>query len=211
MPRKSHLRRFAPCLVLILACLSGGCLKDGGGSDTETLTGLLHTADGKPAAGAQVKLVPSAYNPSLSAPSMIRSAFTDSKGRYRLPRMRKTGGGSYNLIAIADGIEEAAFVDSLWSDSVPAVLTLERSRVFFISLHGETYQTSDSGKAWFPGTDFFVRCEAAAGGKLDKVPKGISELVIESKAGWRQDYVVTNPQDSLVIRATRLEVQCQPY
>jgi 5-hydroxyisourate hydrolase-like protein (transthyretin family) len=211
MRAQSFLLRLAPLLSLAALLAMGGCLNDGGGSDTETLTGLVRTADGNPAVGAEVKLIPVLYNPSEPQQSLIRKTVTDADGRYRFLAPTDSKTGRYNLIVAAAGVDQGAIVDSLSADSVPATLTLERSRVFFISLHGDTYQTSDSGKAWMPGTDFFVRCEAAVPGKMDKVPRGISDLVIVSKAGWRQDYRVTNPGDSLIIKATRLEVQCQPY
>jgi hypothetical protein len=203
-------RRIQVLLVLLLLCLAG-CLSDGGGSDTETLTGLVRLSDGSPAAGAEVKLIPAEYNPSQPLPVTLRTARTDAQGRYRLAHTDAGAGATFNLIATSPGVGQALYLGGLSKDSVPATLTLEKARTLFISLHGDTYQTSDSGKAWIPGTDYFVRCEVAQAGTMTLVPRGINDLVIESRAGWRHDYVVTNPGDSLVIKATRNEVLCQPY
>lgn len=207
--RKSNLKRIILASLVPLALLLAGCVSDGGGSDTETLTGLLRTADGQPAANAKVKLIPTAYDPSKPEPGLIRTVYTDAKGAYRFDR--SPAAGSFNLLAVGASSDAAAFEAGLPADSVPATLTLSKARVVFLSLHNETYATADSGKAWFPGTDVFIRCEGVTATKLETVPRGMDNMVIESRAGWRHDYRITNPADSLAIHADRNQVRCDAY
>lgn len=194
-------------VFLLATLLFSGCLSDHGGSDTETLLPVLLTADGRPAAGVQVKLVPEDYDPSRPTPSAIRSALTDAKGRYAFPAGIA---GAYNLLAAGAG-DQALFLAGVAADSLPDTLSLDRARVLFVSLHGDGYTRADSGKAWFPGSDLFVRCDGDTATKLEKVPRGLDGMVIESRAGWRHEYEITNPGDSLVIKADRFGVQCDPY
>lgn len=215
IPMAVFLRRLpalaAALLLAIFPALFQGCMPEGGGSDTETLTGILRTADGIPAAGARVKLIPEWYDPSRPNPDHIRSTVTDAQGRYRLRVTPGVETGTFNLLAISADSSQGIFQSGLASNALPSALTMEESRVFFISLHGDSYTQADSGKAWFPGTDLFVRCDGDTATKLNSVPRGISDMVLESRAGWRHEYTVTNPGDSLLIRANRFEVQCLPY
>lgn len=206
---KSNLLRIILVGLVPLALLPAGCISDGGGSDTETLTGVLRTAEGQPAANARVKLIPAAYDPSKPEPGLIRTAYTDAKGAYRFEKA--PAAGAFNLLAVAATPGAAAFEEGLAADSVPDTLTLSKARVVFLSLHNETYATADSGKAWFPGTDVFVRCEGVTATKLETVPRGMDKMVIESRAGWRHDYQITNPADSLAIHADRNQVRCDAY
>lgn len=192
---------------LLAALLLLGCLSDHGGSDTETLLPVLLAADGAPAAGARVRLVPADYDPSQPRPASIRTATADAQGRYAFPSGLT---GAYNLIASGDG-DEAVFLAGVAASSLPDTLSLETARVVFVSLHGDGYTQADSGKAWFPGSDIFVRCEVDTATKLERLPRGLDGMVIESRAGWRHEYQITNPADSLVIKADRFGVQCNPY
>lgn len=215
--RKPPSHRLASLLLAFAALLAAvameGCLADGG-SDTETLTGQLLGPDGSPAAGVRVKLVPAGYDPSRPAPERVRAATTDAEGRYALPSAH---GGSYNLLA-ADAAGSygysggvGVYVRGLPGDSVPESLTLAKARVFLITLHGDDYAPADSGRAWFPGTDLLVRCDGVTATRVESLPAGLDSLVLESRAGWRHDYRVTVPGDSLDIRATRQGVTASPY
>ena len=207
--RKPFPMRIILAALVLLALSLLGCVADGGGSDTETLTGLLLTAEGKPAVNAQVKLIPATYDPSKPQPGLVRSVRTDAKGAYRFPKA--PAAGTFNLLAVGATPDAAVFEQGLAADSVPDTLSLAKARVFYISLHGDTYAEADSGKAWFPGTDVFIRCEGVAPTKVESVARGMDEMILESRAGWRHDYEVTNPADTLAIRANRLEVRCDAY
>lgn len=201
-------------LGLILGCMQDGGgpgMQDGGGSDTETLTGILRTAEGEPAVGARVRLIPEGFDPSGTDTSGIRTSITDAEGRYRFQADDAFKSGAYNILALSRDSGQAAFQPGVAPKALPSTLTLAKARVYFVSLHGDAYASADSGKAWLPGTDLFVRCDGRTASKLGGVPRGIDDLVLESRAGWRHDYTVTLPGDSLVIRANRYEVQCQPF
>lgn len=191
----------------LLLASGSGCLFSGGGSDTETLTGVLLSPDGRPAANARLRLVPATYDPSRPAPGLIREAETDAEGRYAFPKAPFAG--AFNLLAAAG--EHALYRGGLAADSVPDTASLSPARVLFISLHGEIYQTADSGQAWFPGTDVIVECEGIAATRLPSVPRGMNAMVIESRAGWRHEYTITLPDDSLSIRADSNGVTGAPY
>jgi hypothetical protein len=187
-----------------------GCMAEAtqGGSDTETLSGVLLTSGGKPAAGALVKLVPSTYDPSQPDPSLIRLTFTNPQGRYTFPKNRAAG--SYNLLA-AGQTEGAAFIATLSADSVPDTLSLEPTRVILLSMLGSASYAYDPGMAWFPGTDLLFRCETEAAIAMKGLPRSLNSLVLESTAGWRHDYTFHVPSDTLVINASKYGIECYPW
>lgn len=199
--------------ALLLCALLSGCLAEHGGSDTETLTGHILAPDGRPAAGVEVTLLPAAYDPSRPEPAKVRTATTDAEGRYSVP---KASSGTYNLVVReasgAYGYDAGAgiFAGGLPADSLPDALTLSRARVFYISLHDDAYTPADSGTAWFPGTDILVRCEGATATRVASLPAGLENLVLQSRAGWRHDYRVTQPGDSLDISANPQGVTVSP-
>jgi hypothetical protein len=178
-----------------------------GGSDTETLTGILLTPEGKPAVGARVKLIPSNYDPSHPDTSRIRVVVTNPLGRYTFPKIRAAG--SYNLLA-AGMTGDAAFLPSLSADSVPDTVRLQPPHVIFLSMTGATYNY-DPTQAWFPGTDLFVRCENDSAIAWKGLPQSLRSMVFESSAGWRHDYTFYIPNDSLIITASEYGVDCYPY
>jgi hypothetical protein len=192
-----------------LLAFGSGCVFSGGGggSDTETLTGVLLSPDGRPAANARVRLVPATYDPSRPAPGLIREAETDAAGRYTFPKAPSAG--SYNLIAAVG--ELGLFRGDLAAGTLPDTSSLSPARVLIISLHGGIYQPADSGRAWFPGTDVIVQCDGVTATRLPAVPRGMNAMVIESRAGWRHEYTITLPNDSLAIRADSNGVTSVPY
>ena len=200
-------------LAVIPVALLLGCLTQGGGSDTETLTGRLLAPDGLPAAGVEVTLVPTAYDPSRPEPGQVRTATTDAQGSYSF---QSAATGTYNLVVReAPGTYgypggASVFAGGLAADSVPVSLTLAKARVFYISLHDDAYTPADSGTAWFPGTDILVRCEGVTATKVESLPAGLDNLVLQSLAGWRHDIRVTQPGDSLNISANRQGVTVSP-
>ncbi|MEO7959579.1 MAG: hypothetical protein ABIW76_23110 [Fibrobacteria bacterium] len=208
--RSTSLFRLSLWLAAAAAFLaSSGCMPEAtaqGGSDTETLTGLLFTPEGKPAVGARVKLIPSTYNPSLPDTTLIRVAVTSPLGLYTFPKTRAEG--SYNLLA-AGMTGGAAFLASLSADSVPDTLRLEPPRSIFLRMTGSTYNY-DPTQAWFPGTDLFVRCENDSAIAWKGLPRSLNSMVFESSAGWRHDYTFYLPNDSLIITASEYGVDCYP-
>ena len=214
--RPRHLaagRRAMFVVLLVLGASLFGCLAQGGGSDTETLTGRILAPDGRPAAGVEVTLLPSAYDPSRPEPSQVRIATTDAQGGYAFPR---AAAGTYNLLVReppgAFGFAGGAgvFAEGLPADSLPATLTLAKARIFYISLHDDAYSPADSGTAWFPGTDILARCEGVTATRVESLPAGLDDLVLRSRAGWRHDVRVTQPGDSLDISANPQGVAIRP-
>lgn len=197
-------------LMLLGALFIVGCFS-GGGSDTETLTGRILKPDGTPSAGTEVKLIPGDYDPAHPDSALIRSTRTDAAGRYSF--LTAPVAGSYNLLASdsSDGPAGlAVFAPALTADSLPKTLSLAKARVFYITLHRIDYPIADSGKAYFPGTDILIRCQGVAATRLNGVPLGLDRIILESRAGWRHDYQVTVPGDSLNIKANQDSVTVTP-
>ena len=216
MPKPAATRFPVLLAALSLLASGSGCLfsdSGHGGSDTETLTGVLLAPDGRPAANARVRLVPAAYDPVRPAPGHVREARTDAGGRYGFPKAPSDG--RYNLIAADAQDDHALYRGGLPADTLPDTLRLSAAWVLYISLHGDVYQAADSGKAWFPGTDILVHCDGDAATRLPGVPRGMEAMVIESRAGWRHEFTRAQPgnslEDSLAIHADSNRVTIQPY
>ncbi len=91
-----------------------GCFKQEDnphGTEVENeVVGALYYASGKPAAGANVRLIPVGWNPKpgLSDEKEIRSAITDAKGKFRFDSL---GAGEYNMLGNLDSL--ASYNDSI--------------------------------------------------------------------------------------------------
>lgn len=178
----------------------------GGGSDTETLTGMVATLDGLPAAGVPVKLLPSAYDPSRPDTSLIRRALTDGQGFYRFEKVDTAR--LWNVIAGDTSNRAWALARDLRPGS-PASLILSPAKVLLVTLHVSGYATSDSGIAYFPGTDILARCDGRSVSKVDSVPAAARRLVIESRAGWKYDTTLA-PGDTARVKADRYQILIAP-
>lgn len=205
-------RIFALALAAAAAALPSlpGCTSESslqGGTDTETLTGLMLTAQGNPAAGARVKLIPSGYDPSRPDTAKIRVAVTDPGGRYTFPKAKDAG--SFNLLATGSA-GDAVFLEALPGDSVPDTLRLGTARMFYVATYGDSYDYQP-GMAWFPGTDLLVRCGTDSSVTMKGVPGNLNYLVIKGDAGWRHEFTVQVPGDTLVIGATQFAIDAHPY
>ena len=218
--RSSRLRIVQALLLaaalLIAACLFTACLFDGektamgGGSDTETLTGLIASPDGKPSTRMQVKLIPVDYNPSHPDTTLILRALTDNAGRYRFEKLAK--GKTYNLIAGNAAGKSWTFAPDLPVGTAIGNLTLASAKVFLFEMHTENYVTADSGIAYFPGTDILTRCNGINYSSVDSVPMGALRFVVESRAGWAHDTTLASAavKDTAKVIATQSGVMLYP-
>lgn len=200
---------FSSCLLS--ACLLSACLfQEGGGSDTETLTGSVSDPAGAPAARTAVKLIPADYDPSRPDASRIRRALTDGAGRFSFGNLEK--GKTYNVIAGKPAENAWAYADGALPGGNPHALTLTQAKVFLFGLHAEGYQKADSGIAYFPGTDILTRCDGISFSKVDSVPDGALRFVVESRAGWAHDTTLASASvvDTAKIIATRDGVVLNP-
>ncbi|MDB5107042.1 MAG: hypothetical protein JWP91_4731 [Fibrobacteres bacterium] len=195
-------------LALGLPLLTAACLffpeeetAQGGGSDTETLTGLVSSPSGLPAAGASVKLIPADYDPSHPDPARIRRAVTDPSGHFRIDKLEK--GKAYNVIAGSAAQKAWAIAAGLQPGTDRKDLSLSTAKVFLFSLHSEDYMKSDSGIAYFPGTDILTRCDGLFPSEIDSVPMGALRFVVESRAGWVHDTTLVSVSDTAKVIATR--------
>lgn len=198
------MKRIVAFAALILsACLStpDAPTRQGGGSDTETLSGMVADGAGSPAAGVPVKLLPAAYDPSHPDSALIRRTRTDSAGRFRFEKVDTTR--SWNVIA--GDSERKAWVLAQGLRPGPAAVPLKLSlgKVFLISLHSPEYGAKDSGLAYFPGTDILARCNSTTASTVDSVPAEAVRFVIESRAGWKYDTTLVVPGDTAKVRADR--------
>ncbi|MEO6096227.1 MAG: carboxypeptidase-like regulatory domain-containing protein [Fibrobacteria bacterium] len=198
----------AAAAAATLMALSG-CMPEAtqGGSDTETLSGLVLTPKGKAAVGARVKLIPSTYDPSQPNASLIREVTTDSQGRYTFPKTPARG--SFNILAVGP-TQDAAFIASLSADSVPDTLRLEPPRTILVTMYGSSYDYAP-GRVWFPGTDILFICNSEASMAMKGLARSLNSLVLESSEDWRHDYTFHIPGDTLVIEVSRFSISAYPF
>lgn len=190
------------CLIALVFGLnhcSNDSVADGGGSDTETISGLVILKSGMVASNAVVKLIPKDYNPSHFEPSVIRKTITDSLGRFQFNQLKTTD--SFNLIATVPNQNHWAFEANQVAGVHGLNLSLKIPAVFLISLEYPTYARKDSGLAYFPGTDILTRCNGVSPSNIDSIPIGLNHIVVESRAGWRHDTTLMYAQDTLRLRA----------
>lgn len=196
---------------LALAALHCGLSPDepvsrGGGSDTETLTGLVSLQTGAPAARVSVKLIPSGYDPSKPDAAALRFAMTDDSGRFVFDKLDSLK--YYNVIAGKRDERAWAMAESLRTGPGRKHLALSKARIFMVSLEYYDYQSVDSGIAYFPGTDILVHCNSVDAYKLDSVPTQVDHVVMESRAGWRHDSTFVLVQDSVDLKADKDGITC---
>lgn len=173
----------------------------GGGSDTETLTGLVSASDGSPKPGIPVKLLPASYDPSHPEPARIRRVLTDAAGKFSFDKVDTAL--AWNVIAGDSASRSWALAQGLRPGPAAAPLTLSLGKVFLVSLHSATYGSKDSGIAYFPGTDILTRCNSGFISEVDSVPAGATRFVIESRAGWKYDTTLAVPRDTTRVSADR--------
>jgi hypothetical protein len=197
--------------LLITACIfEAEKVAHGGGSDTETLTGLVTTPEGTPSARTWVKLIPADYDPSHPDTTLIHRAMTDDSGRFLFEKIAK--GKAYNIIAGSAADKSWAYAPGVEAGAVKGRLTLNLAlaKVFLFELHTENYSSLDSGIAFFPGTDIFTRCDGVSFSKVDSVPTGALRFVVRSRAGWSHDTTLASVVDTAKVLATRNGVQLYP-
>jgi hypothetical protein len=200
----------AAWVFALASCVSEPAEKppqNGGGSDTETLTGLVFSKDGLAAVGVAVKLLPADFDPSQSDTALLRRAVTDSLGRFRFEKVDT--GRTWNLIA---GNPQA----KTWSLSVgrragdSVALTLGPAKVMLVTLHSSAYATADSGIAYFPGTDILARCDGRTTSKVDSIPAAVTRFVIASRSGWRYDTTWVSQADTTKVVADKNRITISP-
>jgi hypothetical protein len=182
--------------------------QEGGGSDTETLTGFVNGADGSPLAGVPVKLLPADYDPSHPDPFQIRRVLTDTAGKFRFEKVDTAQ--LWNVIAGDPARQAWALAQGLRPGPAAAPLALSLGKVFLFSMHATQYGARDSGIAYFPGTDILTHCDGSTPSLVDSVPEGASRFVIESRAGWKYDTTVAVPKDTTRVSADRTRLFVLP-
>jgi hypothetical protein len=204
-------RFFAACFFTACLFLSACVLQEGGGSDTETLTGSVADPGGAPAARTMVKLIPIDYDPSHPDDSRILRVLTDDAGRFKFGRLEK--GKAYNVIA-GNTLEKTwAYAKGVRPGTEDKALILARAKVFLFDLHAENYQRADSGIAYFPGTDILTRCDGISFSTVDSVPSGALRFVVESLgSGWVHDTTLVSASviDTAKVLATENGVILYP-
>lgn len=181
--------------------------QEGGGSDTETLTGLVSGTDGSPQAGIPVKLLPASYDPSHPVPALIRRALTDATGKFSFDKVDTAL--AWNVIA-GDTARKAWALSGGLRPGHPASLTLAEAKVLLVILHVSGYTTADSGIADFPGTDILTRCNGQSESAVDSVPAGALRFVVESRAGWKYDTTLAIAADTARVKADRNQILILP-
>jgi hypothetical protein len=193
-------RAIALAALALAACLfSPERTAKGGGSDTETLTGIVSGADGTPAARVRVKLIPADYDPGKPDTSLIRHAVTDSSGAFRFERVDT--GTAWNLIAGDASRKAWALARGVRPGPGSRPMKLALAKVFLFSLHSPTYNYQDSGIAWFPGTDILAHCNGITETEVDSVPAGALRFIVESRAGWKHDTTLAQVADTAKVQA----------
>jgi hypothetical protein len=180
----------------------------GGGSDSETLTGMVATAAGAPAARALVKLFPADYDPSRPDGAQVRSMLTSDSGRFRFEKLDTAR--TYNLIAGNAGEKSWAYAAALKPGPASKLLALSLAKVFLFSVHADAYSPKDSGIAYFPGTDILTHCNGMTASQVDSVPSGLLRFIVESRAGWRKDTTLTAARDTTKVSASKNSLRLLP-
>lgn len=187
------------------ACLSTNNdevpIVQGGGSDSETLTGMVFTAEGKPSPRTLVKLVPTDYDPSQQNVNTIRFSTTNDSGQFKFEKVDSLK--PYNIIA-GKSIDKkwALFKDATVKKGIATKglkITLADAKVFLFSLHTPIYETKDSGIAYFPGTDILANCDGINPSTVDSVPMGAMRFVVQSRSGWKHDTTLVTTRDTVSI------------
>jgi hypothetical protein len=117
---------------------------------------------------------------------------------------------SWNLIAGESGLKAWAFAGEVRSGDPPGTLILSAPKVFLVSLHTSDYAATDSGVAYFPGTDIFTHCDAISVSRLDSVPAGATRIVVESRAGWKHDTTLVSVTDTAKVVADSAGIRIAP-
>jgi hypothetical protein len=178
----------------------------GGGSDTETLTGLVSLETGAPAARVGVKLVSPGYDPSRPDPDSLRFTLTDDSGAFKFTGLDSAR--RYNIIAGIGSQRAWAYSMTQRTGKDRKLLSLSRGIIFMVSLEYPSYSKKDSGIAYFPGTDILIRCNGVSPTKVDSIPEGVNHVVIASKAGWSHDSTFVIYQDSVDLKADKDGITC---
>jgi hypothetical protein len=192
----------------VLALMCSGCDMPfdatksvaGGGSDTETLTGLV-ALDGKPAVRVTVKLIPADYDPSRPDSASIRRAVTDDSGLFKFEKLDTAK--AYNVIAGDPPRKSWAFASAVKAGAGRKALSLALAKVFAFSMHADNYQPADSGIAYFPGTDILTHCNGLTPSLIDSVPSGALHFIVASKAGWSHDTTLVSVGDTAKVSAAK--------
>ena len=146
----------------------------GGGSQTETLTGQVLSDAGVPLPGIRVELLPSGYDPSQPGGADIRTIDTDDSGRFAFDSLDTAD--FYNVIAGAPALRQWAYAESLQTRPDPRPIALSLASTFLITLHKDgAYSPTDSGIAYFPGTDILARCDGRTTAQVDSIPYGLEK------------------------------------
>jgi hypothetical protein len=182
MTRRTGMRLAPGAAALAAAAVLAACFDrlSAGGDATETgnarVSGVVRGEDGRGAAGAEVVLLPSDFNPVAGAavPDSLKDT-TDAEGRYRFDR---AAAGEYNVLARdrAAGARSSVWGVRLGSEPVtvpdgvlhaPATLSVPVPEI------------ADSGLGWIyvPGTTLRARIDSevrsAGRATLDSVPAGL--------------------------------------
>jgi hypothetical protein len=192
--------------VFLTACFSGGTDSEtfhgGGGTDTETLTGFVVDTRGQPLPHARIKIFSSDYDPAGNKDS---NAFTtlraDSNGGFTIAK--STPKGDYRLIVVDSNRNLWGTLDFTWSADTTTYLKVQAlpPRLYRFALESSVYLKSDSGIAYFPGTDILAHCRSGSIERVDSVPAALNRLVVRSRAGWEHDSVLVNLPDSVTVHA----------
>src|SRR5690606_26321008 len=173
----SFISLFGFALVWIWSLMASGCL--GGGDSTETgnaLSGRIVMEDGLPAAGTEVQVLPSDFDPVdfPSVPDSLRT-MTDGQGRYRFSRLQA---GRYNVLARHSGSgKRLAIFDILLADASLGVPEEQLLSPGALSIPLPETPDSGGGHVYIPGTNYRVRVDPAmrVEGRvlLDSLPQGL--------------------------------------
>jgi hypothetical protein len=155
-------------------------------SGTETgngSNGIVAFADGKPAIGAKVMLVPSDYEElnRQNQDFIIDSSLTDSLGTYSFNKLRK---GNYNLFCEKDGYK--SFIDSI--NITDTIVYIKKSILRRPgSVRGYSYYCSGNVPAnsylVVPGSRFYTRLDEKTGAfNLVDLPAGIYKAKIAASS-----------------------------
>jgi hypothetical protein len=156
---KNSLLGLMLCMSGLLSCANMGHLAGAGSETTNSLMGMVASANGTPAENATVKLIPALYNPVKDRP--LPDSFTtttDSLGKYEFQNVDI---GIYNIFIQSQSGTTSALVFSVHAivDTVAAsraILSQTGAVKVFIPQNNNR-----SGYVYVPGTPLFVKPDSS--------------------------------------------------
>jgi Concanavalin A-like lectin/glucanases superfamily/Domain of unknown function (DUF2341) len=163
---------------MVLHCVNTSDLAGAGSETTTTVSGVVASVNGAPAAYAIVSLIPSTYNPVKE--QGLPDSFTITANAFGQYSFSKIDTGSYTVYAQSksDGTRSLVFNVHITNDSVTAPPSLLKKTGAILAVNPDD-EDNDGCYIYIPGTTiyaFFTKDNRDA--LLDSIPSGVIPSVV---------------------------------